>query len=153
MAYEDAIDWLTENLPIEMYDSYSDWYNACKEEITTPALWGSSRFNRMHEDYWRNNRGTIEREQDVLPQEMRAPQEQYEREEITRRPPESFREPEQPLEQEPYYPSEQERIIPETGRAPELYARQEQIDMTAPKEPRYTFIGRTRNFIRRALGL
>lgn len=152
MTYEDALDWLSENVPIDMYDSYRDWYEACKNEIQTPALWDNPRFNRMHEAYWKNNKDVSE-PQDIMPQETQTQREEIEREEISKRPPSSYREPEQSIEQPEYLPSEQERFIPATGKAPDIYARQEPIDLTPPKEQKFTFFKKSRAFIKRALGL
>lgn len=144
MTYENALDYLTKNVPMELYDNYADWYNACKDEIQTPSLWGTPEFNRMHEQEWLNNFGSHDNpamqgiEVEELP-EPTAYEPVIERIETSKRPPSSYREPEQeyivtraPIVIEREYIPESERIIPETGSAPIITTRK--YDMTPPKK-------------------
>lgn len=135
MTYEQALEWLIDNIPIDMFDSYEDWYNACKQEIQTPALWDSPRFNRMHEDYWKNNK-SFEQEEIPIPE----PKEPIIEEKIT-----ITKRSDSNIVQE-----EKEIIrLPPTGKAPELpkpIFRQESIKEEKPKRP--SIISRIRRFLR-----
>lgn len=157
MTYENALDYLTRNIPMELYDNYNDWYNACKNEIQTPSLWGSPSFNRMHEQEWLNNFGTLDNPQmkgieTEMPEQQ--PIEQFEREEISKRPPSSYREPEQeyyvtrePITIEKVYVEERERVIPETGQAPKITLRE--YNMNVPQQRQSLFKRLFRNPFRR----
>jgi len=61
MTYENVISWAEKHLPLNEYDTFADWYKAVKDKVNTPALFGSSTFNRMMEDRWLGEFGTFDR--------------------------------------------------------------------------------------------
>ena len=99
MTYENVVSWCEKNLPQEEYDNFSDWYDACYEKVNTPNLFDNPDFNRMMEDSWLGTFGTFERSKTEIvtsayvDSQVKLPQE---------------------------LPSEQERQIPTTEKAPEL---------------------------------
>jgi hypothetical protein len=59
MTYENAIEWLEKNVPLDNYDEFSDWYEACEEKLNTPNLFESAEFNKMLEDLWLGQYGSF----------------------------------------------------------------------------------------------
>lgn len=59
MTYENAIEWLEKNVPLDNYDEFSDWYEASEEKLNTPNLFESVEFNKMLEDLWLGQYGSF----------------------------------------------------------------------------------------------
>jgi len=159
MTYENALGWLTDNLPKDMYDNYDDWYNACRQEIQTPALWDSISFTKAHRDYWNShvseeNISTPEYEEPIQEPIYDTPSKpepvnKYETIPTQKRPYRKFQQ--QPIEFE-YNEIEQtaeiqEPVLPPTGSAPVI--SMQRYDMTQPKQKESFFKRVFRNPFRR----
>ena len=60
MTYTDAVEWASENVPMDLYEDYDDWYNAVSKELQTDELLASSEFNDKLRDAWESEKGKIE---------------------------------------------------------------------------------------------
>lgn len=133
MTYDQALDWLIDNVPMELFDNYEDWYNACRKEITTENLWNNSTFNNMHKNYWINNKDQEETTEPVTEPNIQPEIEQVSKREIE--PPQRtfYREPIQ-YQREVIYTSEQNISVPATESAPVVTTVK--YDMTPPQPQR-----------------
>ena len=61
MTYEQALEWLEKNVPLDNYDSFYEWYNESVDKLNTPNLFSSIEFNKMMEDLWLGQYGSFER--------------------------------------------------------------------------------------------
>jgi hypothetical protein len=114
MTYADAVDWAIDNVPMDFYDSYSEWFDAVKSELQTPELISSNTFNEQMQKAWENEVGSIKKTRKQLEEEQEA---QRRIDEI-----EEFEEPEivEPEIQEPTAQDvehELERNLPEDIRS------------------------------------
>lgn len=85
MTYDNVLQWLIDNVPVNSASSYNEWLALCKSEVNTPSLWESSNFNSRHEDAYENiSKRSIDREQESLSElgEGELPDKM----EVTRRP-------------------------------------------------------------------
>jgi hypothetical protein len=69
MTYDDAVDWAIDNVPMDFYDSYDDWYNASKAELQTPELTSEQEFINKMQNAWENEVGDIKKTRQQLEQE------------------------------------------------------------------------------------
>lgn len=147
MTYEKALEWCENHVPQMQFESFKDWFDACENELQTPALFESERFQQMMRDSWDATSGERE-EREKLIREIQ----EREAEEITTEPvtepavqtpspqtfnvqvdirsgePVSVSLPSEPktvipierIEREPEPTPEPERVLPPTGKAPEL---------------------------------
>jgi len=113
MTYEKALEWLEANVNKYDYDTFRDWYEACKEKIQTPNLFDNPDFNRELEDSWLNEFGSFDREEiDVTPSDIPSGQQEIT---IDRQPPiKLFSKAPIIIQKLP----EEVRILPITGKAP-----------------------------------
>jgi hypothetical protein len=69
MTYDDAVDWAIDNVPMDFYDSYDDWYNASKAELQTPELTSEQEFINKMQNAWENEVGDVKKTRQQLEQE------------------------------------------------------------------------------------
>jgi hypothetical protein len=72
LTYNDAVQWSIDNVPMDFYDSYDEWFDAIKAEIQTPELLGNTEFNSKLERVWENEVGDITKSRKELEREQRA---------------------------------------------------------------------------------
>lgn len=74
MTYENAVQWLVDNVPPENYDSYNDWYKDCLSSLKTPHVFNSPQFNNMLHSAYMQSQG----EQEETEDEYESPMEYHE---------------------------------------------------------------------------
>ena len=141
MSYETALQWALDHLPPQDFDSFNEWYRAVDSKMNTPNLMSNPIFNRMLENAWEDITGTDSEDRVIqrVPSREQPVQIQNQR---------TFLSPRQ-QERQP----EEQRIIPPTGRAPELLRP---VPLSSVEERRLTefekikkFFGRLNPFRRR----
>lgn len=116
MTYESALDWAEMNLPMAMFDDFDSWFDAIENNFNTPSLTDSPKFQSQARELWERNMGRIiEREQEEIPERVTVEIDTATNEIESIKPVGVT----QPINI-PIQVDERERIIPETGRAPEL---------------------------------
>lgn len=66
MTYQSALEWCVNNKPLADYSDFADWYNACKDAINTPSLFSNSIYNRMMEETWIDEYGSLEDSEETI---------------------------------------------------------------------------------------
>jgi len=69
MTYRDAANWAIENIPMNTFDNYSDWYDKAQEELPVPELFEEVEFNNMLQDAWEDTIGPIEKTRTEIEEE------------------------------------------------------------------------------------
>lgn len=82
MTYSDAVDWAIDNVPMDFYDSYDEWFNASKSELQTPELTNHPDFNKQMQNAWTNEVGDITKTRQQLEEEEQKRIEEFEEPEI-----------------------------------------------------------------------
>ena len=134
MSYETALQWALDHTPPQDYDSFNDWYRAVENKMNTPNLMSNPIFNRMLENAWRDITGTDSEDRIIqrVPSREQPVQIQNQRTFLSPR--------QQPKAQE------EQRIIPPTGRAPELLRP---IPLSSVEERRLTEFEKIKKFFGR----
>ena len=134
MSYETALQWALDHAPPQDYDSFNDWYRAVENKMNTPNIMSNPVFNRMLENAWRDITGTDSEDRVIqrVPSREQPVQIQNQRTFLSPR--------QQPQTQE------EQRIIPPTGRAPELLRP---IPLSSVEERRLTEFEKIKKFFGR----
>lgn len=118
LTYENALQWATDNVKMEFYDDFNDWYSQVVDELSTPALTDKAFFVDMALDAW--NRHHVAEDDYERPTHDAPPIRQPERKEPHHNIDISERQPtKQPIRQPEPEPTEQTpTVLPATGNAP-----------------------------------
>lgn len=123
MTYENALNWAIENIPMQEFDSFDDWYGTVQENLL--GVTDSEQFQSMAFTAWQDA-GFEEQFRDtsqVQVDEFISPQNTVDaRIDINTGQVESIRPIGQqtPIPVQALPPVEPERQLPPTGRAPEI---------------------------------
>jgi hypothetical protein len=71
LTYPEAVDWAVDNVPMDFYDSYDDWFKAVSSELQTPELTNTNDFQKQLEKVWENQVGDITKTRQQLEEEER----------------------------------------------------------------------------------